>query len=313
MASLDHFDKILLQELDKDSSVPLHILAKKVRRSKQFVCYRLQRLEQEGIILGYHSILDVLSLGYFPFRVLLDFVQMTEKDKHAFIASVQKYPPVTHIDLIHEQWDCAVYILTRDIEEFRTVWDSILLEYRAFVKKEKVSLFAPVYTFNKQFLKESERTVTVLGTRKENPGHADFLFSYASHVREPLLSLAKKNHTSPLTAKKYLSDLTKKGIILRNTLFLDPEKMGKQTYVLMLTFAQIRTISSFINYCKQIPQVYQVNRVIGGEDLELFVLVENRKELLDIIDQLKEKYREELVDDDFFSFSPGYSKGILPT
>ena len=313
MFVLDKFDKILLQELDKDSSIPLHALATKLKRSKQFVSYRLQGLEKEGVILGYHSIIDVLSLGYFPFRVLLDFVHMTEKEKGHFIEKMKVYPQVVHIDFIHEQWDCALYILTKDVEEFRTVWDSILLSYRPHLKREKISLFAPVYIFNKSFVKEAERKVAVFGRRKKTSKYEELLFHYASHVREPLLALAKKTKMSPITAKKVLLDLKKTEIILRNRLFLNPEALGKQYYLLMLSFTHIRTIDSFISHCTQVPQIYQVNRVLGGEDIELFLMVENRKELLQIIDQLKEKYKEEIRDDDFFSFSPGYSKGILPT
>ena len=63
MPKIDKFDRILLQELDRDASQPLHQLAKKLRRSKQFVSFRIKRMEQEGIITGYTALLDLLALG----------------------------------------------------------------------------------------------------------------------------------------------------------------------------------------------------------------------------------------------------------
>ena len=66
------------------------------------------------------------------------------------------------------------------------------------------------------------------------------------------------------------------------------------------------------HYCKSIPEVYQINRIIGGDDLELLFMVENRQELLKLVDQIKEKFRQSIVDDSSFEFTTVYSQGIIP-
>ena len=55
---LDYYDKKILFELDKNARVTTSSLAKKIRKSKQFVDYRIKKLEQGKIILGYTSVID---------------------------------------------------------------------------------------------------------------------------------------------------------------------------------------------------------------------------------------------------------------
>jgi len=69
MLKLDKYDKKLLYELDKKANLPLSVLASKLHRSKQVILYRMKKLEEDGIITGYHAIVDMAKLGYFSFRI----------------------------------------------------------------------------------------------------------------------------------------------------------------------------------------------------------------------------------------------------
>ena len=85
MLKLDLFDKILLTELDKSSAADLGKLAKRIKRSKQFVLYRMKKLEEAGVITGYTAIVDMSRLGYFTFRVYFDLQNITEAQKKEMI------------------------------------------------------------------------------------------------------------------------------------------------------------------------------------------------------------------------------------
>ena len=68
---LDLYDKKILFEREKDSSKSVSDIARKIKRSKEFVNFRIHRLEKEEIILGYSAIVDMSKLGYFTFRIYL--------------------------------------------------------------------------------------------------------------------------------------------------------------------------------------------------------------------------------------------------
>src|SRR5512142_586089 len=62
--SLDEVDRALLGELQDDARLSLAELGRRVGLSAPAVAERLQRLEQDGAIRGYHADLDPALLGY---------------------------------------------------------------------------------------------------------------------------------------------------------------------------------------------------------------------------------------------------------
>ena len=313
MVSLDKFDKMLLQELDSDSSQPLHQLAKKARRSKQFVSFRLKRLQEEEIILGYIAIVDLLALGYFPFRVYIDFERMTELDKDKFVQAMKKHPQVVQITLIREKWDLALFLVVKDIQELRELWDTILFMYRSFIKKHEVSLYAPLHNFPKTFLAQPQRKERILGARKEITSvEESFVRHYAKNVRQTIVELSKTVHKNPKTVIKMVDSLEKEQIIVGYQVHINPLAFACKSYLVSFLLREGKHSQELFHYCKSIPEVYQINRIIGGDDLELLFMVENRQELLKLVDQIKEKFRQSIVDDSSFEFTTVYSQGIIP-
>ena len=309
---LDVLDKNILQELERDSSQPLHILAQKIQRSKQFISYRIKRMEDTGFITGYTAMIDVFSLGYSLFRVYIDLQHMQEKEKHNFAEAMKTNPNIINIILVREQWDLGLFILTKDIKEFREFWDTILVRYRKNIRNHKVFIYAPVYHYEKSFLPKSIREEKILGYGENSSLKADvkLLFEYAANVRIPLLLLAKKIKRAPITVKKQLAQLKKEKIILGHLLEINPSVLAYHYYIVELTLENINR-REFFNTCKKIPEIYGINRIIGGADEEIVCMVESKQHLLKIIDQLKEKFPE-LKDDKYMEFHPFYSKGIVP-
>ena len=64
---LDAIDKQIIFELDRNARIPETKLAKKVNRSKESVRYRIKKLQEEKILLGYRTWFDPSKLGFtFP-------------------------------------------------------------------------------------------------------------------------------------------------------------------------------------------------------------------------------------------------------
>lgn len=61
---MDKIDKEIITMLQKNARMPLKLLAEKVFLSSPAVSARIERLEKEGILTGYHANVDQLKLGY---------------------------------------------------------------------------------------------------------------------------------------------------------------------------------------------------------------------------------------------------------
>ena len=109
--NIDLYDKRLLYELDKNSTINLAELSNKLKRSKQFILYRMKKLEEARIITGYHAIIDMSKLGYFTFRVYFKFQQTTEEDGKKFVEHIKNnLPQVWTITSMHGKWDYALFL-----------------------------------------------------------------------------------------------------------------------------------------------------------------------------------------------------------
>jgi len=79
MENLDLKDRKILYYLDINSRQSNSDIAKKVGLSKEVVNYRIKRLEKEGIIKGYYTVLDFYKLGYISVRVYLKLIDTSPK------------------------------------------------------------------------------------------------------------------------------------------------------------------------------------------------------------------------------------------
>ena len=238
---------------------------------------------------------------------------MTEDGKQKFVQAMKKYPQIVHILLIREKWDLALFLLVEDIQEFRELWDSILVQYRPYIKHHLVSLYAPLHNFNKSFLAQNIKTERALGYAKFNRDvDIPFALRYAENVRQTIVELSRKTKKSPKTVLKIISSLEKEKIILGYSLLLNPLAFEYSFYLVSLILKEGKHTPELFHYCKSIPEVYQINRIIGGDDMELLFMIEDKHKLLKIVDQLKEIFSQSIVDETIFEFVPAYSKGIIP-
>ena len=125
---LDLFDKKIIYELEKDSSQPISKIAKKIKRSKEFVNFRMNRLEKEEIILGYSAIVDMAKLGYFTLRVYIKWQNITQEEKQKFYDKIKIKENVWTTTVLHGKWDFAFFIgiKTEDyIKSFHKLWKTL--------------------------------------------------------------------------------------------------------------------------------------------------------------------------------------------
>ncbi len=323
MLKLTSYDRHILYELDKQSNLPLSILAKKLRKSKPFVLYRMKRLEQEGIITGYNAIVDMTKLGYFSFRVYFDFRQTTEEEGKKFVQFVKnRYAQVWAITSMHGKWDYALFLGVKAIPEFHHIWDGIMQHFKGKIKRYNVAVYAPVYNFNRLFFvgdkeksSKEERKMRIYG--EGTPVKFDeldwrIIQEYAPDVRKPALEIGKKLGVTADTVRNRIRKLEQKKVICGYKIGLDLAKLGHVSYRVDLELLSTTENKRLFEFCKQHPDIYQINNSLGGADFEFEAIVKGLPELLVLLDQLKTEFKEVIDDVDYFGFSTFHILNYIP-
>ena len=116
---MDHIDKKLLRLLQENARYSLKQLSERVYLSSPAVAARIDKLEREGVINGYHANADLDKMGY-HITVFIN-VEMNPKQKPAFIDFVREIPNVLECNNVSGSYSMlvkAAFPSTVDLDKF---------------------------------------------------------------------------------------------------------------------------------------------------------------------------------------------------
>ena len=111
--SLDRIDVLLVRELQRDCKVPLAKLGEVVGLSAPSVLERVRKLEQAGVILGYHAHIDARSVGL-DVTAFIGVSINYPKNIEAFEAAIEHLPEVLECYHVTGAHTLLVKIRTRN-------------------------------------------------------------------------------------------------------------------------------------------------------------------------------------------------------
>ena len=303
---LDKKDRKLLYLLDTDGRMSYSKLAKNTAMSKQLAKYRIERLEKEGFIKGYFTMIDNSKLGFTTFRAYLKFRNITPEKKKEVIQYLKERKHIWAVVVISGKWDIALGISVENIYQFYNVWEAILAEYLANIKDYKISIYSPIYHYAKAYLidKKDDSKIRVLGGH----GKADFdekdikvLIALSKNARMSLLGISRQTGMSPELISYRIKQLEKKQIIQGYRAMIDVEKLGYEFYKTEIRLTNYSKMKQILQFCHQHPNIYQTDKTIGGETLEVEFHVKSLQEMLKIIEEFEKIFPDTIESFDYIT------------
>jgi Lrp/AsnC family transcriptional regulator, leucine-responsive regulatory protein len=119
---LDRFDHAILRELSLDGRMSATELGRRIGLSKSPTQARMKRLEETGVITGFHARIDPSKIG----RAHVAFVEVRLSDTReaalqAFNRAVRLVPEVEQCHMIASRFDYLLKVRTKDIQDYRRV------------------------------------------------------------------------------------------------------------------------------------------------------------------------------------------------
>ena len=151
MVQLDEFDKKILGALQENARITTQELAERVGLSATPCARRVKRLEDDGLIDRYVTLLNPKRLGV-GLTVFVNVRLNTQSAKtfEAFEQAVRKLPQVISCYLLAGNYDYLVQVCVADVEAFRS-----------FIRDRLVTIEGIGETQSNVVLEETKRT-TVL-------------------------------------------------------------------------------------------------------------------------------------------------------
>ena len=133
---MDTIDIKLLTLLQENARYPLKFLAEKVFLSSPAVSARIERLEKQGIITGYHASVNPVSLGFH----ILAFINLTLEphQKVEFYPFISSCPNVLECNCVTGNYSMLIKVCFPSTQEL----DYFINQLQTFGKTETQIVFS---------------------------------------------------------------------------------------------------------------------------------------------------------------------------
>ena len=116
---MDAIDRHIIKLLQENARISLKTMAEKTFLSSPAVSARIDRLEREGIITGYHAVVDPMKLGYHILAYINLNVQ--PEDTAKFYAYAEEMPNVLECSCVTGEYSMIMKVAfssTMELDQF---------------------------------------------------------------------------------------------------------------------------------------------------------------------------------------------------
>lgn len=293
---LDGYDRKILFTLDKNARISTTELGKQLRKSKQFVDYRVKRLEEAGVLSKYIAVIDYSRLGYQSIRVYFKFHNLTREKQDEVEADIIKDKEVWWLVTLEGQWDVGFALAVKNIFDFYPYWEKLMSKYRKYISRRSVAIYSHIRQYPKSYLLHQINTDkgTLVGASKEifslDKKDVQVLKLLCDGGRMPLLEIANTLKTSPQVVRNHLRKMERNKVILGYRALIDVSFLGYRYYKLYLTLLNTERLQELEQFCLQHPNILNVNQAMGGSDFEIELQAKSFDEFDAIVNELRKVF-----------------------
>jgi DNA-binding Lrp family transcriptional regulator len=294
---LDKVDKRILFELDRNARIPDTKLAKIVRKSKESVRYRINKLKEEEIILGFTTWIDPVKLGYQSAKIYLTLSNIPLKKK-MLIDYVKKDSRLFWLGVGDGAWNVGLTFFVKNNEEFFNLKNEIFSKFKDLIIESKTANLVGVYYHDKTFLNDSPTSWESMSETSQNYEldeiSVNILKELFKNSRVNIATIADKQEVSVDIIRGRMKKLFEQGVIKKYTAIIDYSKLGYEFYKTFLYFKKLDKgdLDKLMDYCKNHSNIINLVKQISPWDVELEIMCEGYKEYNEIISKLTEKFSE---------------------
>lgn len=296
MKKLDLIDRKILYELDIDARQSLSTLAKKLQRKRNTIEYRIKKLQEEGIIKNFVTLLDAGRLGLTVWNVNLEFQNVDSKVERLIIEYLKNIKKVWWIAQTTGKYDFIYGVCIRNIKEFYDIVREFNSKFGKYILKQDIIAHVEVDVFSRGYFL-NKPSVGVKWSKQYEEIKLDkidkqILKLLSTNARISSVELAKKIGATPRIVIYRINQLRKNGVITRFRLELDVKKLGYNFYkviVYLKNFSKEHE-NKLREYCKNLGNIFHYEKKMGSWMLELEMDIKNYEKANEMMRKMKEMF-----------------------
>jgi Lrp/AsnC family transcriptional regulator, leucine-responsive regulatory protein len=296
---LDVKNSKILSALLEDASVPLSRLSKRVELSKSNVIRRVQIIEKEGLISGYHAFVDVSKMNVKSCLILVK-TSFTENDKEAYIKGLLETEEIYSIIETTGSYDIAIAFYHFNDENMNLVLGKILnfssiRDYRVL----EIKTYFPQLDYTRNIFHGQKQFKINNDTQSRRLDQLDIkiLEKLSENCRKSTVDIAQELKSNRETISYRIKRLVKEEIIAKFQPTINLYILGFEGYFLTIKLKNPKEKPNLVIY---LASTMRCNTILKSHDgIMGFIHFKTNKEFRDFEENLVKKFSNSILEYDF--------------
>lgn len=295
IVKLDKIDRKILFELDKNCRIPATILARKVRRSRQSVEYRIRELVRKGVILQFNAYFNFERLGYRIQRVFLRLKNVPD-EKRRLISYLRQSPSVFWMAECYGAWDVLFTVFYKSDFEFHDLKNDLFSSFRNVIVEQYADILLEAEQYPKMFLTNEISKPYYFGGDVSEPQLDSVdrrilgLLAYESNLG--VNEIARQTQSTPRIVRSRIKGMEDEGLIIHYFITVDLSKIGLEQHKSLIRLDRYtkQDEAKLLEYVSKIPNTTFYVKTLWHIEIEF--VVENYAIYYSLIDDLKKEFSD---------------------
>ncbi len=298
-------DRKILKELFDDGRRPFSVIAKQVGLSKEVVNYRVKRLIDQEIIIGFNTVIDINKLGWQSYFVNIRLKNIDVVVEDEIINFMAEHPNIAQVLKCIGNYDLVLKIFVKDYVEANNLMKNIELKFKShignyiidFIEEEILIpvpfLYAPFKIKDHHSIpKKDTKPVSILQTDLK------ILKAVSKHSRIPIAEIAKQTNMSRELARHHLKKLEKNKLIIkyRPSALTGSKFVGYSWFLVMIKLNELNknTHTKLQSYIVNNPNMTYYYKCIGTHDIMFEIRLKTSDEFNRVIMDIRSILKNDL-------------------
>jgi len=296
MLTLTAIEKQLLYHLSLNGRMSVTELGNRLSVSKQRVSYLMKKLSKNGVIIRFHSITNVYTLGKAHYRVFIKLGQIDFPKEKELRRYLMKHPDLAWVIYLDGDFDILLVVWANNVIDFEKIYDEIMGRYGRYFQEKYFSIVSRIEYLPYSFLDPphpSESGSLIFGNHFSNYqlGNLDkkILSTLNRKGRESFAQISADLNISIGNLNKRVQKMVQAGVIIEYHVKIDHRLLSFEYQKVLLKLndfspAQLMKLTSFLKGKKAV--VYLL-KTIGSYDFEFELMSASNSETFAIIKELR--------------------------
>ncbi len=260
--------------------------------------YRINKLQEQGVIKNFVALLDAGKLGLTVWNVYLELQNIDSAKEKEIISYLKENNRVWWVGLCNGKWNLIYSILVKDVKEFYSMVVDFNSKFGTYILNQSLAAHVEVEIFSRGYFMDKPSVGRPWYEKLENIPIDEIdkkiLKELSTNARASTVELAQKLDLTPRVISYRIKELMKSKIISVFRLQTDVSKIGMGFYKIIIDLKNNSKEyeDSLKEYCRQLGNVVHYEKKIGPWLLELEMEVKSFEKANQVMKAMKEKYSD---------------------